>query len=1244
MPTYTVNGYTWNYYLVGVAPNQTAAIGNNTSNSGNATTTATSGAVTIPGTVTDGTTNYTVTEIGQWSFVGRHSVTSVIIPNSVTHINYAAFYNMSGLSSVTLGNSVTTLADYAFYQCSSLTSINIPASVTTISTTSVFASTSLNLVVTINPQQTINNVSTSFTGTNQSFFGNTSVDFAAPPPTMTITSATVTSGSITNNATILLTFTSSASTTDFLAGDITLANGTISSLGGSGAVYTATFTPLNQGLCTINVAANKFTASGLNNTASNTFTWTFDNVSPTMTITSTTAGVTSGSTTNNATIALTFTSSEATTNFVVGDISLTNGTLTNFAGSGAVYTATFTPTGLGACSIDVAAGVYTDAATNINNLPATFKWNFARTVSFVANTLTIAHNAGDGVTDGVLFVLPSGEIISSLIVTAFTGTGIITYHLSTNGTSVTSGTFTGTGTNLLAANPLIASTNTPYTLTFTANAPIAYTIVGTFEIAPTNIVISTNSVYELQPIGTTVGNLTCDNPNNASITYSLSDSTNFIITGSTLKTNAIFDYDVTSSYTLTITAVIYGLTSTNTLNITVINIPARALEMRNVQNLQGTALRTAVDSETNPVITLADLKAVGYTATELKAALYTATELKAALFTATALKAALFTATELKAALFTATALKAALFTATELKAALYTATELKAALFTLAVLKAALYTAAELKTAGYTGHELKAALFTTTELEAAGFTAAELDYGILTGLSWTSPTETILRASNLDASDLFGNSVAISGNYAIVGANYESGPSNGTNASGAAYIFERNDSGNWNQNPIILRASNLGAGDLFGTSVAISGNYAIVGAYNEDGTSIDNTTGNCGAAYIFERNDSGIWTETTILRASNLGATDYFGKSVAISGNYAIVGAFNEDGSSTSASFNCGAAYIFERNGSGIWNETAILRASNLGAGDLFGTSVAISGNYAIVGAYSEDGSSTSASFDCGAAYIFERNDSGNWIEKQILRASNLGLTDYFGLSVAIDGNYAIVAATQEDGSSTSTSFDSGAAYIFERNTSSGVWTEKTILRASNLGLTDKFGTSVAINGNYVIVGANLEDGSNNLTGNSGAAYIYQASIIMAPTPLSFANNTLTITDRINSTDTDKVSFELTAGNSMYPFIVTSFSGTGTVSYSLDKSDGTNVKTGTFSAANVDLLAGTPVTATVNTTYIFTLTSTAEITYTIVGSIVTAPSNIILSNNSVNELRPIGFTIGTLTCDNPYNSFIAYE
>ena len=369
---FSVGSITWRYTLNGA----NASIGDGSSLEpdgwGNATTAqaALSGTITIPSSLN----GYPVTFIKGYAFHKCNLLTSATIPDTVTLIGMNSFRDCTGLRSVTVGKSVATIENYCFGWCTGLTSINIPDSVTSIGN-QAFLTTSANLTVTINNGK-LGKTSPSSGG---SFFGATNITFVLPPaPTITITSSTVTSGSTTNNPTIALTFTSTESTTNFQAVDISLTNGSLNtSFAGSGTVYTATFTPTGQGACTINVAANVFTnAAGRNNDASIPFTWTFDSVSPSMTITSTTTGVISGSAANNAKIALTFTSSESTNSFGEGDISVTNGILSNFAGSGAVYAATFTAANEGVCTIGVAAGAYTDAVGN-SNTAATFNWTFS---------------------------------------------------------------------------------------------------------------------------------------------------------------------------------------------------------------------------------------------------------------------------------------------------------------------------------------------------------------------------------------------------------------------------------------------------------------------------------------------------------------------------------------------------------------------------------------------------------------------------------------------------------------------------------------------------------------------------------------------------------------------------------------------------------------------------------------------------------------------------------------------------
>ena len=232
------------------------------------------------------------------------------------------------------------------------------------------------------------------------------------------------------------------------------------------------------------------------------------------------------------------------------------------------------------------------------------------------------------------------------------------------------------------------------------------------------------------------------------------------------------------------------------------------------------------------------------------------------------------------------------------------------------------------------------------------------------------------LRASDAEANDYFdGSSVAIDVSYAIVGAYGEDGPSDSASTSGAAYIFDiTNASGDIK--PIArLRPSDAAGNDRFGWSVAISGTNATVGAYYEDGPS--NSASNSGAAYIFDiTSASGEMKPIARLRASDAEANDYFGYSVSISGNSAVVGAYYEWGPSNSLAY-AGAAYIFDiTNVSGDMKPIARLRASDARSSDYFGSSVAISGTKAIVGAYNEDGPYDTLS-DAGAAYIFSTENT---------------------------------------------------------------------------------------------------------------------------------------------------------------------------------------------------------------------------------------------------------------------------
>ncbi len=299
-------------------------------------------------------------------------------------------------------------------------------------------------------------------------------------------------------------------------------------------------------------------------------------------------------------------------------------------------------------------------------------------------------------------------------------------------------------------------------------------------------------------------------------------------------------------------------------------------------------------------------------------------------------------------------------------------------------------------------------AIVGASDEDAGGSDAGAAYIFIRSGTSWTQQAK--ITASDAEEEDYFGLSVSISGDYAIVGAYWED-PGD-TYDAGAAYIFYRSGT-DWTQQAK-LTASDAEEEDYFGLSVSISGDYAIIGADEEDSAA---PAGESGAAYIFYRSGTN-WTQQAKITASDAHFNDYFGCSVSISGDYAIVGAYYKeiDGSYP------GAAYIFYRSGTD-WTQQAKITASDAQESDLFGMSVSISGDYAIVGAYGED----TAGSNAGAAYSYLRNGV-TWTEKSKITASDAQADDYFGVGVSISSDYAIVAACCEDTGGS----NAGAAYIY--------------------------------------------------------------------------------------------------------------------------------------------------------------------------------------------------------------------
>lgn len=296
-----------------------------------------------------------------------------------------------------------------------------------------------------------------------------------------------------------------------------------------------------------------------------------------------------------------------------------------------------------------------------------------------------------------------------------------------------------------------------------------------------------------------------------------------------------------------------------------------------------------------------------------------------------------------------------------------------------------------------------------------------------------------------------FGTAVGIDGNYAIVGGSYHGDDSSSLDK---AIVFQWHN-GQWQMQAELVRPDNATKSN-FGVVVDISGNFAIVGETSYDGTDKQD----CGAVYIYELKD-GEWKYKQKLEPSDLAGSDYFGYSVSINEKVAIVGARYAE---APGKWDCGAAYIFHLEDD-KWVQKEKLQPLGLAAKEQFGHDVAIDGNVAIVGAIGAD---SPGKVDAGAAYIFHY-EGGKWKQQNKLQALDLGAQDFFGMSVDISGNWAIVGAHGADASHSKP--DVGAAYIFQLQ--DGVWQLHQRISASNEDKGYLFGNSVAIRNGMALVGA---------------------------------------------------------------------------------------------------------------------------------------------------------------------------
>ena len=352
--------------------------------------------------------------------------------------------------------------------------------------------------------------------------------------------------------------------------------------------------------------------------------------------------------------------------------------------------------------------------------------------------------------------------------------------------------------------------------------------------------------------------------------------------------------------------------------------------------------------------------------------------------------------------------------------------------------------------------------------------------------VSYAQPPETKLHASNGDASDKLGQCVAISGNYAVAGAP-EDEP-NGAK-SGSAYFYELVN-GTWVEKQNIIPGDGS-ADDEYGFSVAMDGQWAAVGARYRG----PSATSTYGKVYIYQRDGSGVWSEFTSFTLTSL---DHFGTSVALHNDYLAVGGVNAIVDYNGTLVQCGTVVVYRYNGS-TWSKQQEIIPSDGAAYDEFGHDVSIYNNRLAVGSWK---ASVSGNSKAGAVYMYSRVGSV-WTQDAKLTAFDGAASDYFGKSVSIWDTKLVVGSYKDNGGR-------GAAYFYEET--GGTWGLTNKVTAFDAGTNEWFGCSVDfIKADNVVIGAEKHKVG---TSRRGAIYLFEYDSGTS----QWVKNT--ITDQVVATD----------------------------------------------------------------------------------------------------------------------------
>jgi len=333
------------------------------------------------------------------------------------------------------------------------------------------------------------------------------------------------------------------------------------------------------------------------------------------------------------------------------------------------------------------------------------------------------------------------------------------------------------------------------------------------------------------------------------------------------------------------------------------------------------------------------------------------------------------------------------------------------------------------------------------------------------------------LNAPDATSNDVFGIAVALGDDVALVGA-YHDDVKAGNDRAGSVYSFTRQMDGSWVFHEKFFAPAAVG-GETFGCSIAIDGDAAIIGA------SRFNTDGLPGAAHVYRRDGAGDWIPEQTLTPPDSQLNDQFGWSVDINGDTAIVGAWLNDSGQ-------GSAYVFTRDDvSGLWSAGVKITPDVRITGEQFGWSVSTDGDAVLVGA--TQGSST----ETGAAYAFRSDGLGGWTQEARLVGAEAGPRAQVGRAVELRGDFALVGASEVG--QFPTPGGPGSVYVFKHE--SGVWTQTDRVLAADGQADDQLGSAIAIDEDYMVVGAR---GDDDFGFSAGSSYVFDTHGAFCPTDLN--------------------------------------------------------------------------------------------------------------------------------------------